>query len=315
MNPIPTFKVLRYRGSTSYEVRWIEAGQDRLQLFEKEDDAKEFIATLSASAVAGTPQPSAPAAASPAPVRQAPEAQPLPELPPYASEDAPSPEQIAFATAKLRLIGKDLRFVMTEYSYAHKLLEKSGLTVLDAVRQLVDASIELQDTGVDFSTAIFEYVEARRQTDGVPLSDVVRQYKRLLKQAANAPEPKEVPAPEVRPAAIAQVKPADQAQPAVPAKPAASTGAGSKPTITVAKLLDLFLVLKTKSGTDAEEVADIKLRLGRLAGACPGQASHDLFFGNDAWFNQLEISEPSRQKLRALARELGQFALQSGFRL
>jgi hypothetical protein len=275
-DPNPVIRHQRYRGTSNYEVTWQDGGETKEKNFETQADAEAFAQSLRAGAQAAA-EPAVAAAAGPEPVA-------LTEV------------EIAFATAKVQAVGKDLRTILTEYLYANKLLEPTGTPLLDAVREYVDARMELKVVEAPLSTAIFEYVEARRQLEGAPLGEAVRQYKKAAKLAGFGTEGE-----------------------AGKAKPGAGAGAAPaamvKPTITVPKLVELYLASRAKAGADEEEVAEMGLRLNRFALAFPIVATGDLFFANDAWFAQLAISEASRQKLKLLVVEMGQYAVESGFRL
>ncbi len=270
----PVIKNRSYRGSSTYEVTWIEANSKQTKTFDTEAEAKEFAKTLSSPDKAGLSEDIPPE--------------------PVAPHLAITSDDVAFAAAKLQRFGKDFRTIVTEYIYAHKLLESSKIGMLDAVREYSDATLELKAVNSNLSTAIFEYVEAQRQLDGADLGEVVRYFKKAALLAA-------------RDSAASSVAPM--------AKSAADIASRSKPTITVPKLIELFLAMKTKSGADEEEVAVVKLRLNRFALAFTGVATGDLFFANDAWFGTLNVSESSRESLKVLVMEVGQYAQKSGFRL
>ncbi len=272
-SPSATIKNRTYRGSSSYEVTWADAGQTRQKTFDTEADALAFAESLKKPVPANLQE-------------EAPE--------PAAPQLEITVDDIAFAAGKLQRFGKDFRTIITEYIYAHKLLESSKVGMLDAVREYADATIELKAVNTTLSTAIFEYVEAQRQLEGADLAEVVRHFKKAALFAA-----RDASAPAAKPLA----------------KAAAEAATRSKPTITVPKLIELFLAMKTKAGADEEEVADVKLRLNRFATAFPATATADLFFANNAWFDNLSVSESSREKLKALVLEVGQYAQTSGFRL
>jgi len=268
-----TIKHRSYRGNSVYEISWTAAGIAQQKTFDTEAEALAFVENLnksnSASLTDNVPEPAAP-------------------------QLSITSDEIAFAAAKLQRFGKDFRTIVTEYIYAHKLLESSNITMLDAVREYADATIELKAVNTTLSNTIFEYVEAKRQLEGADLGEVVRYFKKAALFSA-----RDVTLPAAKTTAKSTAEPA----------------ARSKPTITVPKLIELFIAVKAKSGADEEEIAELKLRLNRFAVAFPVVATGELFFNNESWFNALTVSDSSREKLKSLVLEVGQYAQLSGFRL
>lgn len=164
-----TMQQTSYRGVSIHTLRWREAGADREETFETQEQAvvakAEIEERLRVAAMAGRG---------------------LTVNPFGVGEPFITSKDVHFASMRLQPRGLKFREAIEQYVAAHVALKGSDASVVEAARYFAEASAELKRFDVTVMQAVFEWATLKKQVGDVPLFEVLRVYLKN-KDAAGAP--------------------------------------------------------------------------------------------------------------------------------